>query len=142
MTVQSTTQRSTQTQPQVQNSNLLRQVMLADGALTLLAGLALLAAANPLAQFLGLASTTLPLVLGVLFILFGADQLFIATRAAVRRSWAIGVIAVDVAFSVACWAVVLTGWPELTTAGAWAVAILGDLVAVVAILKYVGLRRL
>ena len=53
-----------------------------------------------------------------------------------------GFLVADVIWVLASMVIVLDGLVPLTTAGFWGVLIIADVVAVFAVLKYIGLRRL
>jgi hypothetical protein len=121
-------------------SRLLRLTLAVNALSTALCGALLLAAAVPLAPLLGL-SGPLPLaVLGALLLAF-ALEVWRARRQpfAPRR---VGVIlATDVAYVIAS-AVLLLAFPGvLSPIGRLATAMVADVVAIFAILEYVGLRR-
>lgn len=120
----------------------LRRVIRADGLFSGFSGLLLMAAAAPLAAFLGLSTPWVLAAIGVTLLLYAADLWTIAAQKPISRRLTIAVITADVAWVLASWAIILTGWPALTTPGAWAVAIVSDVVILFAILKYVGLRRM
>jgi hypothetical protein len=52
------------------------------------------------------------------------------------------VIGGDLLWVVASYAILLAGRPALTTAGSWSVGILAEIVALFAVIQFVGLRRL
>ena len=102
----------------------------------------MIVAAGPLAAFLGLTASWVLTVIGVMLLVYAVDLWYIAAQTTVSRRLTIATITADVLWVVASWGILLAGWPELSTAGKWAVAIVADIVTVVAILKYIGLRRL
>lgn len=133
---------STQSTIQTDRSQLLRRVMLADSVLSVIFGALLIVGAGPIAAFLGISSTVILTIIGVAVVLYAADLWYIATRPTINRLWAIAAISADVAWVVVSWIVLLAGWSMFSTAGFWAIAVVADLVLVIAILKGVGLRRL
>ena len=138
MILQETVQGTTQ----VTKSSFLRRVFKVDGTFSAISGVLFVVGAGPLAAFLGLNATWPLLVIGISLLLYGADLWYFATREQLNPAWVKVSIALDVAWIVASWLILLAGVPELTTAGKWAVAIVADAVMVVAILKYVGLRKM
>jgi hypothetical protein len=52
------------------------------------------------------------------------------------------VIGGNLAWVIASYGVLLASTPDLTTAGSWTVAILAEIVGLVAAAQYIGLRRL
>lgn len=51
------------------------------------------------------------------------------------------VIALDVAWVIGSLLIIVAGWSPLTQAGKWLVAILADLVGLIAVLQFIGLSR-
>ena len=127
---------------EVKKSSFLQRVVKVDGISSAVMGVLFVAGARPLAAFLGLTATWPLMVIGIALLLYGADLWFFATREELNPVWAKISIALDVAWIVASWLILLTGWPELTATGKWTVAIVADAVTVIAILKYVGLRKM
>ena len=123
-------------------SSFLQKVLKVDGTFSAVSGVLFVVGAGPLAAFLGLNVTWPLLVIGISLLLYGADLWYFATRKQLNPAWVKVSIALDVAWIVASWLILLTGVPELTTAGKWAVAIVADAVMVMAILKVVGLRKM
>ena len=134
-------QETVQGTSEVTQSSFLRTVLKVDGTFSAVSGVLFVVGAGPLAAFLGLNATWPLLVIGISLLLYGADLWYFATREQLNPAWVKVSIALDVAWIVASWLILLAGWPELTTAGKWAVAIVADAVMVMAILKYVGLRK-
>ena len=80
--------------------------------------------------------------LGMMLIAFSASLTWFATRRSVSSAWVTSVIAADLAWVVGT-VVLLVGWSELlSTAGIWALSIVGALVLLFAELQWFGLRRL
>jgi len=118
----------------------LRNVMLADAASCLATGLLQVALADPLAAWLGLPA---PLLLGTGWFLLGyaAAAAFVATRQPVPRA-PVAVFAVgNLAWAVACLALLAGSWVKPTTLGiAWVLA-QAVTVVVLAELQRLGLKR-
>jgi hypothetical protein len=120
---------------------LLRGVLQANMIFSGLSGLLLAAAATPLSSWLGVPAVW-PLVgigiglLGFAWLLFQITrQSPIDLRQASLTFW------LDVAWVVGSALLLTTGWVPLTTAGWWAVLLVADVVALFAILEFVGIRR-
>lgn len=135
-------QETIQSTAQVEKSSFLRRVFKVDGTFSALSGVLFVVGAGPLAAFLGLNATWPLLVIGISLLLYGADLWYFATREQLNPAWVKVSIALDAAWVMASWLILLAGVPELTTAGKWAVAIVADAVMVMAILKYIGLRKM
>jgi len=135
-------QETVQGTSEVKKSSFLQRVLKVDGTFSAVSGVLFVVGAGPLAAFLGLNATWPLLVIGIGLLLYGADLWYFATREQLNPTWVKVSISLDAAWIVASWLILLAGLPELTTAGKWAVAIVADAVMVMAILKYVGLRKM
>lgn len=124
------------------HATFLRRVLRADSVFCAFGGLGMIVAAGPIAAFLGLSAPWVLVAIGVMLLLYAADLWYIAAQSPISRRLTIAAITADVLWVLASWGIILAGWPALTTPGTWAVAILSDVVVVVAVLKYAGLPRL
>jgi hypothetical protein len=121
--------------------SLLQSVLTANALFSVVCGMVFVAAARPIAELLGLGVVWPVGFVGVGLLAFAAVVWRTAQRLPESRREAVVILTMDIAWVVASVAVLLAGWPA-TTAGWWAVAIVGDMVALIAILEYIGLRRL
>jgi hypothetical protein len=142
MTAQNIAQGTVSPADEADRAAFLRRVLRADCIFSAFSGLGMIIAAGPLTAFLGLPTLWMIVAIGVVLLIYAADLWYIAARKPISRRLTIAAILADAAWVLASWAIILTGWPALTTPGAWAVAVVSDVVIVVAVLKYVGLRRL
>lgn len=119
---------------------LLRGVILADAAISGLSAVILIAAAGALSGLFGLPQPLL-VICGVLFLPFSAALAFVASRpeAMVAAVWAI--IAANGGWVVACIAVLFTGWIAPTPLGVAFVIAQAVVVAVLAEIQFIALRR-
>ena len=131
-----------QTLPSIDRSSLLRRALQADGAFCTLSGLLLLADAGPIAALIGAAQPWMLMVLGVDLLIYAALLFLAARRAPLVRWHAQAFLIADVAWVLGSLVLVLGGLLPLTTFGFWAVLGIADVVAVLGVLKYLGLRRL
>jgi hypothetical protein len=120
---------------------LLRRVLRANGVFSTVSGVLFIADAGLIATFLGLASATPIVALGVGLLAFAAALFWDAAQRSISQRDARIVIALDVAWVIGSIAVVVLDPFALTTAGKWAIAIVADIVTVFAVVEYVGLRR-
>jgi hypothetical protein len=121
-------------------SNLLKRVLLANSVFSTLSGIICIIAAPALTTFLGLPTTIPMFILGVLLLLFAFDVYLIAKRTPIEKNKATIVLIADILWVIAS-AVLLIADPfSFTTQGRWAILILADVVAVFAILEFIGLR--
>ena len=120
---------------------MLNQAIRGNGLFSALSGLGMVLAAAPLANFLGLNSSTPLMVIGIGLFIYALDLFWLASREKIDHRLAWGVIALDVAWVVGSGLLLLSGWLPLTLGGKWAIAIVADIVAVFAIWQYLGLRK-
>lgn len=133
MTVQSTSRYTP--------STLLRRTLQVNGLSTALMGLIMAAGAGPVTSLIGLDA---PLALASIGIALLAHGVFLFTggsreRVDPRLAWY--AISGDVAWLMGSFIILLTDLLPLTVAGWWIIAIVADIVAVFAVLQFVGLRR-
>ena len=124
------------------NSNLLRKALQGNALFSGLSGLASFFAAQWLAQFTGIHEPLVFVVLGVILIVFAVDLAWLASRESPDRRLVWVVILLDVAWVAGSAAILMTDLVPLTVSGRWAIALLAEVVAVFALLQYIGLRRL
>lgn len=128
---------------------LLRRTLWANAALSVVSGATLAIFAGPFARVaaqapvtvLGLDLAIVFEILGVGFIAFGALCAWVASRETLPRAWARTIFAADLAW-VAGSAIVLALPATWTTAGVVGIVVVALIVADLAILEYLGLRRL
>ena len=119
---------------------LLRFALRADATLTGLAGLAVAAFANPLAQLTGMSPTTEYLI-GAAFVIYGAIVYYLAALPSLRRV-GIGVSLANVASTLGALVIVMSDAAPLTEAGIALTLATGVYTAFFAYLQYLGVRRL
>lgn len=120
---------------------LLRRVLQANMIFSGLSGLLLAAAATPLSQWLGVSATWLLVVIGIGLIGFAGLLFQIARQSPLDLRQANLIFWLDVAWVVGSALLLFTGWVSFTNAGWWAVLLVADVVALFAILEFVGIRR-
>jgi hypothetical protein len=121
-------------------SSLLRRALLADAILTSIAGIVLVLAARPLGVFLDLPVQMLQFA-GLIFIPFGAFAGWIGTRPRVHRPLVFVVIVVNALWGVDSVLMLLTRWVETTPIGEIFVIGQAVIVAAIAEIEFIGLRR-
>ncbi len=131
-----------QTSPQTDNSTLLRRALLGNAVFSGVSGLGMTLAAGPLASLMGLPSPLILIVVGLGVLGYAAIVFRISTRPSISRGEAIFTVIADSSWVVVSLVLLLTGWVPFTLAGKWIVAIAADIVAVFALLQFVGLRRM
>jgi hypothetical protein len=120
----------------------LRRVLQADGLSSGISGAALTFGAGPVGAFLGLETTWVLVLIGILLLVYAAALFYAAAQERIERQFLAAVIALNVAWVIGSGVILLTEWLPLTPGGWWAVAVVADAVAIFAALQYYGLRRL
>ena len=131
-----------QIQSNVQNTSFVRRALQADGLFCTASGAFSVLASAPITTLFGLPTTLPIMLLGVGLFVYGIALFALATYRPVDRRFAQTILALNIAWLVGSAFVLITGVPALTDAGKWAVLIVADIVAVLAALQYVGLRRM
>jgi hypothetical protein len=124
----------------IEKAQLLRRALQADGIVSALSGLLLLMVPGPIASLLGAGSPGLVAAVGASLVAFGLVVARNGWRDVPSRSGATVTVALNVAWVVGSAALIAAG--PLSRMGNWAVALVADVVLVLAIVESVGLRRL
>lgn len=128
------------TAPSSHPSRLLRISLRANALFSLSSGVTMLAAAAPLSALLGLGDPLPVTAVGLNLVVFAALLVWLAARREIRQSLAMAVVMADLLWVGASAALLPTG--IFSTAGAWIVLVVADIVLVFALLQALGIRRL
>jgi hypothetical protein len=123
-------------------ASLLRRALLGNAAFSLITGVVCLVEASALAAWTGLQPPLIFIALSALILPFAVGMGWLALRMTDLRATGRIIFALDVAWVAASAVILLTGWLPLIPLGWWIVALVADVVAVFAILEYIGLRRM
>jgi len=131
------------------SDRLLRRTLWGNAVFSVISGAALVAFATPFARLateapltvMGLDLALVFELLGLGVVAFGAICAWAASRETLPRSWAQLIFAADIAWVVGS-ALVLVLPAAWTTAGIAGIAVVALIVADLAVLEYLGLRRL
>ncbi len=123
----------------VPESLLLRRVLQANSAFSVISGVTLVAAAAPISRLFGVGQPAILIGVGVLLLAFAVGLFLNSRREALNETEVVTAIAMDAAWVAG--SIILIGLGVLSTAGNWAVAILADVVLLFAILQAIGFRR-
>jgi hypothetical protein len=132
---------ATQAGPLTQ-TNLLRYTLRGDALITIITGTICLADAQPLAALLGIQPPMALEILGAVLVLYGAFLFYTAAQAQLSRRIVSAAIALDLIWVIDSAILLMAGWLPLTSAGLWTIGLIAAAVAVVAELKFFGLRRM
>ena len=122
------------------NDRLLRYSLRGNAVFSTLCGVSAIAFATPLAATLGIPAPLQLVALGAQLLGFAALLVWLASRPEVRPALALAVVAADALWVVATIPLVLSG--VLSAAGNWTALAIADVVALFALLQYLGVRRM
>src|SRR5437868_1667212 len=123
-------------------SGLLRRALQANAAFSSISAVICIVGAPSVATWLGIASPLALIVFGLVVLVFAAWVLMITLRHPLHPSTARVIWWLDVAWVVASPIVLIVNPFSLTSAGQWAVGSVALIVLDIAILEYLGLRRI
>ncbi|MEZ4861204.1 MAG: hypothetical protein R3C14_07855 [Caldilineaceae bacterium] len=122
-----------------------RRVLLANTLFSSLSGLLFVVDGGYVATFLGLPSPTAAWVirgLGVGLLLFALLIYQMTRQPALSKGGLLLILEADLLWVIGSAVLLWSGWLPLSATGWWAVAIVADIVALFAILEFVGWRRM
>ncbi len=125
----------------MEHANILRNTLLIDAGASLLAGVAALLFAPPLAQITGIAPWIL-YVLGAGLVIFAADVALVATRKKINPLFVKAIIAANIAWVIGSGLVLYIYQDRLTFEGMLVIELLAVAVALLTAVEAVSLRRL
>lgn len=124
-------------------SRFLRRVLWGNAIFSTLCALIILIDLGPVSHFLGWPLQWPLALIGVGLLPFAFFVAYVARQQPLQKSLTWVVIEMDVLWVLASIIVLVVGWPASTTvAGKWTIGAVAEVVALFAILQYVGVRRL
>ena len=132
---------ATQFLPTTTHPNVLRRALQANGLFSAISGVVLAVLPTPVSSFLGLDMPGLINFLGAGLIGFAVALFWLAAEPKIRRSLALTVILLDIAWVADSILLLITDIVPLTAHGMWAIAIVSGIVAFFAALQSYGLHR-
>jgi len=123
-------------------SHSLRRALRADGLFSGIGGILSIILAQPLAVLTGLRPPAVLVILGVGLLGYAALLLWTTARPPIDRRLAITAIVLNEVWVLASVAILLSGWPPLTTAGKWLIGLVAIVVADFSLWQFIALRRL
>ncbi len=121
------------------NDRLLRYSLRGNAAFSTLCGASALVFAAPLAETLGVPAPIQLAGLGAQLLMFAALLGWLASRPEIRVGFALAVVVADVLWVIGTVPVIASG--ALTSAGNWTAILIANVVALLALLQYLGVRR-
>ena len=123
-------------------SRLLRDALRGNAIFSAIGGVAFIVDAKLLAALFGLEQAGYLVAIGVGLLIFAGDLAYLSSRQPIKRSLAYAVVGADVLWVAGSVVLLVAHLLPFTAAGMWIVAALADIVAVFAVLQYIGLRRM
>jgi len=121
---------------------LLRRALAGNALFSAVSGAVMILGSRRISDFTGLSPAWAPAAIGAAVLCWAVAVALLARSAELRPALVRLVIAGDLAWVTASYAVLIAGEPSLTAAGVWSVGILAEIVALFGIVQYLGLRRL
>ena len=121
---------------------LLRRTLRANGVFSGVSGLLFVAGSGSLTAFIGLPSPWILIAIGLSLLGYAALLFQAASRSPIDLRHAILFTAMDTLWVAGSAILPINGWIPFTPAGKWAVIIIAEIVAVLAVFQFIGLRRL
>jgi hypothetical protein len=132
---------TTQLQLQETNVDFLTRILQADGIFCSATGAACLLGAHPLAALFGLQLPAVFTAVGGVVLVYGLALFMLANRTNHTRFLVQVALVFNIIWVMASFVGLLTGLFPVSTAGKWIIAILADLVLIIAVVQMYGLRR-
>ena len=124
------------------HSSLLKSALFADSAICFVSGIACLLFSQAIAGFLGISASWTVLALGMGVLVY-AIEVYLAARAEpVKMGFARFAAYGNLVWVLGSALLIFADLVPFTTAGKWTIAIVADVVLILAIFQYIGLRRL
>ncbi|MDX1522526.1 MAG: hypothetical protein R3264_12940 [Anaerolineae bacterium] len=124
-----------------QDYSLLRRTLQANAIFSTLSGLLLTIGAQPVTEMLGLSASWVIFAVGLSLLPFAGFVYFVSRKAPLNRTAATLILEGDILWVIASAVLLFSGWVQFSATGWWAVAIVADIVAVFAVLEWIGLRQ-
>jgi hypothetical protein len=124
------------------HSSLLKNALFVDSAVSFITGIAFLLFSKAITGFLGMSTAWIIPVVGVVALIYSVE-IFLAARAEPVNT-GIAKVAVygNLVWVLASAVLIFANVVSFTTAGKWVIAISADIVLVLAIAQYMGMKRL
>ena len=124
-----------------ENGRFLRNVLRWNALFSTLSGLFVLFFAETVAQLIGLANPMILVVLGIGLLPFAFFVYQVSAMKTLNYKLVWTIIVMDVMWVVGSVILLFSNLLPLTTVGKWSIGLLADVVAIFAILEYVGVRK-
>ena len=123
------------------DKSFLQRALLGNATFSGFSGLVMVLAAGALSQLLGLENSLFLVIVGGILLLYMPILVWLSNHSPVPAHFAWEVIVLDVVWVLGSLILIFTELVPLTSSGKWAIALTADIVFVIAVLQYLGLRR-
>ncbi len=123
----------------------LRRALQADAIFSGLSGALAIFDAAPIAALLGFttpSATPIVMVIGLGLLVWAALSLWLSTRSKLTRGLVFTIVEGNLLWVLATIILLVSGWLPFSTTGKWAIALVADVVGLLALWQYIGWRRL
>lgn len=122
-------------------STLLLKGLRGNAIFSTLSGAAALIAAPTLSTFTGITPPAVFYVLGIVLLIYAVDLWWVSSKDPIDMRFAWAAIILDILWVLGSVFILFFGLLPLTVAGRWTVFFLAEIVAIFAIIQYIGVRR-
>lgn len=123
-------------------SNPVRRSVQADGLFCAICGVVFTLDAESLRLFVGLDSSAPVFILGAILLVYGITLFYLATYKSMEHELAVTATILNVIWVIASTVLLAADPFHFTTAGKWALLILSDVVALLAVWEFLAVRRM
>lgn len=123
------------------NAHFLRRALVADSLISTASGLIFIFAAAPVAAFMGIADPLVATLLGIGMAIYGV-LVGRESRQTLTSMTGYVIGTLNLIFVILCALILVADAFGLTTSGRWAILMGADIVLVLAVLQYIGGRRI
>ena len=123
------------------DKSFLQRALLGNATFSGFSGLVMVLAAGALSQLLGLDNSLFLVIVGGILLLYMPILVWLSNHSPVPAHFAWEVIVLDVVWVLGNLVLIFTELVPLTSSGKWAIALTADIVFMIAVLQYLGLRR-
>ena len=127
--------------PVQENGRFLRNVLRANAIFSTVSGVFVILFAKSVAQLIALENPLLLIALGIDLLPFAFFVYKVSAMETLNSKWVWVIIEMDILWVVSSVVLLFSNIVPFTTAGMWMIGLLAEVVAIFAVLEYVGLRK-
>lgn len=125
----------------VAQPQLLRYALLSDSIISAISGVIFIFDAELLGTIMGFQAPAIFIAFGLVALAYAATLIYVARHSPINRRVAWMACILNLAGALASAVILLIGLPSLTIGAKWLVAIVADVVAVLSLFQFLGLRQ-